>query len=65
VTAVSSYKSNKKTNILFLVIESKWSDVFEAGIGGQRAHNDREEPRVPSAYLLVYINAEQKSLPNG
>ncbi|CAF3719635.1 unnamed protein product [Rotaria sordida] len=46
------------------VTESKWSDVFEDAIGGQRTCNDREVPRVPSAYLLVYINAEQKSLSN-
>lgn len=46
------------------MVESKWPDVFEAGIGGQRTATDREEPRVPSAYLLVYINAEQKSLSN-
>ena len=47
-----------------LVVASKWPDVFEAGIGGQRTATDREEPRVPSAYLLVYINAEQKALAN-
>ncbi|CAF3727151.1 unnamed protein product [Rotaria sp. Silwood1] len=46
------------------VTESKWADVLEAAIGGQRTCNDREVPRVPSAYLLVYINAEQKSLSN-
>ncbi|CAF4829872.1 unnamed protein product, partial [Rotaria socialis] len=43
----------------------KWSDVFEDAIGGQRTSNDREAPRAPSAYLLVYINAEQKSVSNG
>ena len=48
-----------------LVCETSWTDVFDAGIGGQRTQNDREEPRVPSAYLLVYINADQKSLSNG
>ncbi|CAF3634590.1 unnamed protein product [Rotaria sordida] len=47
-----------------LVCETTWTDVFDAGIGGQRAQNNREEPRVPSAYLLVYINAEQESLSN-
>ncbi|CAF3297407.1 unnamed protein product [Rotaria socialis] len=47
------------------VTESKWSDVFEDAIGGQRTSNDREAPRAPSAYLLVYINAEQKSVSNG
>jgi hypothetical protein len=45
---------------IFLVTESKWEDVFEAGIGG-----NCQEQRVPSAYLLVYINNEQKSLSNG
>ena len=39
--------------------------MFDAGIGGQRTQNDRDEPRVPSAYLLVYINADQKLLSNG
>jgi hypothetical protein len=51
--------------ISILVCETSWSDVFDAGIGGLRTQNDREEPRVPSAYLLVYINADQKSLSNG
>jgi hypothetical protein len=51
--------------ISFLVCETSWADVFDAGIGGQRTHSDREEPRVPSAYLLVYINADQKSISNG
>ncbi|CAF3670140.1 unnamed protein product [Adineta steineri] len=46
------------------VCETSWADVFDAGIGGQRTQNDREEPRVPSAYLLVYINADQKTLSN-
>ncbi|CAF5143697.1 unnamed protein product, partial [Rotaria magnacalcarata] len=44
--------------------ESKWSDVFEDAIGGQRTSNDREAPRAPSAYLLVYISAEQKLMSN-
>ena len=43
-----------------LVTESKWEDVLKDGIGG-----DSQEQRVPSAYLLVYINNEQKSLSNG
>ena len=47
------------------VCATTWSDVLEAGIGGSRTGNDREEPRVPSAYLLVYINADQKSLSHG
>ncbi|CAF1147249.1 unnamed protein product [Adineta steineri] len=46
------------------VTESKWSDVLDAGIGCERTQNNRDEPRIPSAYLLVYINAEQKSLSN-
>jgi hypothetical protein len=46
------------------VCETSWNDVFDAGIGGLRTQNDREEPRVPSAYLLVYINADQKLLSN-
>ncbi|CAF1020451.1 unnamed protein product [Adineta ricciae] len=46
------------------VCETTWNDVFDAGIGGQRTQNDRDEPRVPSAYLLVYINADQKLLSN-
>ena len=50
----------QKRKYLYLVTESKWEDVFEAGIGG-----DCQEQRVPSAYLLVYINNEQKSLSNG
>ncbi|CAF4837306.1 unnamed protein product, partial [Rotaria magnacalcarata] len=41
--------------------ETTWEDVLDAGIGGQRTQNNRDEPRVPSAYLLVYINADQKS----
>jgi hypothetical protein len=45
-----------------LVYETTWTDVFDAGIGGQRTQQNREEPRVPSAYLLVYVNADQKSL---
>ncbi len=49
-----------KNPIFFLVTESKWEDVFEAGIGG-----NYQEQRIPSAYLLVYINNEQKSLSNG
>lgn len=47
------------------VCETSWADVFDAGIGGLRAQNDREEPRIPSAYLLVYINADQKLVANG
>ncbi|CAF3325058.1 unnamed protein product [Rotaria socialis] len=43
------------------VCETTWEDVLDAGIGGQRTQNNRDEPRVPSAYLLVYINADQKS----
>lgn len=50
---------------MILVCETTWNDVFDTGIGGLRAQNDREEPRIPSAYLLVYINADQKSLSNG
>lgn len=42
------------------VTESKWEDVFQAGIGDSQS----EEQRVPSAYLLVYINNEQRSLSN-
>ena len=49
----------------FVVVESKWADVVEAGIGGHRTNNERDDTRVPSAYLLVYINAEQRSLSNG
>ena len=48
-----------------LVCETTWNDVLEAGIGSQRSPSDREEPRVPSAYLLVYINADQQSLSHG
>ena len=66
IMKVNSLKSYfKKLNIYILVCETTWADVFDAGIGGVRTHNDREEPRVPSAYLLVYINADQKSLSNG
>lgn len=39
--------------------------MFDAGIGSQRTPSDREQPRVPSAYLLVYINADQKALSQG
>lgn len=46
------------------VCETTWNDVFDAGIGGSKSPNEREEERVPSAYLLVYINADQKSLSN-
>ncbi len=51
--------------VFCLVCETNWSDVFDAGIGGLRTQNDREEPRVPSAYLLVYINTDPKLLSNG
>lgn len=50
---------------MFLVTESTWSDVLAAAIGGQRTSNDQEMTRAPSAYLLIYINDEQKSLSNG
>ena len=45
-----------------LVTESKWADVIEAGIGQQQG--DQDEKRVPSAYLLVYIDPD-KPLFNG
>ena len=48
-----------------LVCETTWNDVFDAGIGGHRTTNDRDEPRASSAYLLVYINADDKSLFTG
>jgi hypothetical protein len=48
-----------------LVCETTWNDVFDAGLGGHRATNDRDEPRASSAYLLVYINADDKSLFTG
>lgn len=55
----------KDVTVALLVCETSWMDVFDAGIGGLRTQNDREEPRVPSAYLLVYINADQKLLSQG
>ncbi len=51
--------------ISILVCETTWNDVFDAGIGGLRTQTDRDEPRVPSAYLLVYINADPKLISNG
>lgn len=51
--------------IVILVCETTWADVLDAGIGGYRTQNNRDEPRVPSAYLLVYINADQNSSTNG
>ena len=52
----------KNIHVAFLAVtESEWTDVFEAAIGGQRTRNDHEVPRVPSAYLLVYINSDSKT----
>ncbi|UJR30705.1 hypothetical protein I4U23_018225 [Adineta vaga] len=46
------------------VTESTWADVLKAGIGKQQTETDHDELHIPSAYLLVYINAEQKQLSN-
>lgn len=62
----ASHHSFRRNSFSVIVVcETTWNDVFDTGIGGLRAQNDREEPRIPSAYLLVYINADQKSLSNG
>ena len=62
----AKYSSDLIVDALSLpVCETTWNDVFDAGIGSQRTQSDREEPRVPSAYLLVYINADQKALSRG
>ena len=47
------------------VNETTWNDVFQAGIGGQKSSNDCDQSRVPSAYLLMYINADEKTLYQG
>lgn len=39
--------------------------MFDAGIGGHGTTNERDEPRASSAYLLVYINADDKALFTG
>ncbi|CAF0892278.1 unnamed protein product, partial [Didymodactylos carnosus] len=40
--------------------QTTWDEVYEAGLGA-KASSDKEE-RVPSAYLLVYIDADAKRL---